>query len=741
MQKHAEKTNPHHRPKIGDWKPGQDLINWNDDNGLSYGRAPSGCDYRISGKDHCLMQFDKNGVLKAQKTPNANVVAAKLMALDLELLELGKKAPRNLVSTLQLRSQNPAGAAVVHEAHADTQASLEDRMAEQLGGFVSKRQAAQKAVDAELLAVTPFPQANSGSIVKLDIEQLFESPKNPRQDFDEEDIEGLAQSIVKTGGLMVAILARPIDNNALPYPDSNSIEPHYEIADGARRFRALKLLKKQKNPLGEKALVDIRPLTDAQLAEAFMTADRRKTLNPVEQARGFKNMLDVGHTVDTIATSLGISKGTVHGRLKLLELGKLALKLMGAGTLPPALATVIGRYPERLQEEALTRLLDGDDRDTGEGTLWHAKPGVDPWSAKQTDKVLVVGACMEHLQEHFTKSLKTTPFDQKDETLQVPVECWPERWEQSNGRPHEDSTVTAPACGGCPKNSRNMAKEVAGEDTRGDGKFGFCTGLACYQAKWDATLEQLRAKAKETGAIKVLTPAQSAKALRSGHMAEARYAKASEVVHEHPKKLTLGQLQAEVNKGLEEGEQLRTVIATTEDGKVEMVEKTELLKVLAAQGKKWAKKEQAASKGYDYAAAQRRDEAKRKIRGAVGHRVLAEMVQQIREKGPDLPLLRAMVEDADVYGYEDAEREVFGVKSQKDLEAFVEKKATQSDLIAMLYGRLLADDFSRGYGGYSDELLRAAKVRKLDLKKLEAEEKKKLADPAAADIPGGDDDE
>lgn len=594
--------------------------------------------------------------------------------------------------------------------------SLEDKMSTVLGGFVSKGMAAQKAVDAQLLAHTPFPETNGTERIALD--QLFESKKNPRQDFDEEDIDGLAKSIIKTGGLMVAILARPAQG------DRGFMQgdvPLYEIADGARRYRALQLLKKQGHELGDRALVDIRPLSDAQLAEAFMTADRRKTLNPLEQARGFKNMLDTGYTVETIATTLGVSTGTVHGRLKLLELGKLAGKWLGWGTLPSALATVIGRYPEQLQEVALNRLLNGDDRHTGAGEYWVAKDGHDEWDDEPKHKVLLAGACIEWLQENFTKSLKSTPFDQKDDTIQVPVECWPERWEQSNGKPHADSTVTAPACGGCPKNSRNMAKEVAGEDVRGDGKAGFCTGLPCYQAKWDATLAALRAKAKETGDLKVLTPAQSAKALKN-HYQDAPYAKASDVVHEDSKHRTWGQLRDEANKKLDDGEQLRKVIATTEDGKTEMVEKAELLKVLAASGTKWAKKESRAPGAHNYAATQARERQKGELQKAVAAEVLKGMVALIREKGPTLPLLRAMVDVE--YGY-DGELELFGLKSQRDLEAFVEKKATLNDLLALLYVRTTTHEYDRTYGGFSDEAERAASVLKLDLKQ-------RMKDAAAA---------
>jgi ParB/RepB/Spo0J family partition protein len=579
---------------------------------------------------------------------------------------------------------------------AEPRKSFEDQLADNFKGFVSKGQAAQKAVDAATLAGDAFPEATFTELI--DIEQLVESEKNPRQDFADEDIEGLAKSIIKTGGLMVAILARPAPGHSGPVP-------LYEIADGARRHRALRLLRKQKHELGDKALVDIRPLTDAQLAEAFMTADRRKTLTPFEQARGFSNMLEVGHTKETIASTLGISVGTVHARLKLLDLGKRARAMLLKGGLPPSVATPLARYPEALQAEALEQML-GDE---GYRHQLFAYAG-DMYG--DGDKVLNARACVEWLQENFTKSLKSPPFDQKDDALQVSMTCWPDREPLETAPGDSEGMVVAPACGDCPKNSRNLPREIAGEDLHGSGKHGFCTMPACYQAKWDATLEQLRAKAKQTKEIKVLSPAQSEKALKN-HYHDAPYVKASDVVHEDPKKRTWGQLLAAANEKLDEGEQLRKVIATTEEGKTELVERGELLKVLAGDGAKWAKQRAP----HDYKAQAARESVKRALQAAVGKRVLHEQLRHIRLKGFNLPALRAVIEST--YGHGEDELDFFGFKNRRELEKWIEKDATEKDLIALLYMRSLSDEYGSASSGYSDEVKRVAAELKLDLKELE----------------------
>lgn len=580
--------------------------------------------------------------------------------------------------------------------------SFADQMAEQLKGFVSKGQAAQKAVDAATVAAAPFPVSKGSELLDLDL--LEEHPNNPRQVFAK--LEQLAEQIVATGGLLIPIIARP-------HPSKPS---RYQIVAGARRYRALQLLKKR-SPIADRVLVDIRQLSDAQVAEAFLTENDRENLQPLEEAIGYDGMLKSGHSVETIASTLSVSTGTVHGRLKLLELGPKAKKLLLAGVLTTAIATPLGRYPKAMQDEALERMLDYRNREgLGQANLWRIGEWDTRWSSQtfpDEKKKLNVGMAIAWLQEHFTKSLKTTAFNQEDETIAVSEELWPLATEVEKG------TVLAPSCKVCPKNSNNMPAEVAGENVHSKGSSGFCTLPACYDEKWAHALKKLRSDAKEKGDVKVLNEAQSRAALKKNPYGyESKYAKLSEVNHRDPKKRTYGQCLDVVNKDLEEGEQIRKVLAVSDAGRAQLVNREEVESALAAKGEMPKPKKEAA--GYDYQAAHRREDAKRQLRNAVARETLWEYAKHLVEKGPKLDDLRAAVLAAsslDADG-EAAEAKAFGMKNGRELDAFIEKKATAIELTAMLLVRVLERETSP-WNGYSEETERQAKVLKVDLKKRE----------------------
>jgi ParB/RepB/Spo0J family partition protein len=545
--------------------------------------------------------------------------------------------------------------------------------------------------------------ASKGAVL-MDLFLLFESKMNPRQTFD--GLEQLAASIKTAGGLLVPIVARPT---------GDAEDDRLEIADGARRFRALELLKAQGHEL--RALVDVRPLTDAQMAEVMMMADQRDTLKPLEQARGYANMLAAGYTYDTIATTLGVSKGTVIGRCKLLELGPVAMKLFEKGVLTTAIATPLGRYPVALQNEAIEELFSERNREScGGGNTWRYEDR----RTHQGEKMLNVGLAIAWLQERFTRSLKSTAFDQADDMLYVPEELWP------LSQIHGQDGVTAPSCKECPKNSNNMPVEVAGENAHSRSRAGFCTLPPCFEAKWKLGLKKLRDEAKEKGE-KVLNETQSRKALQTKDQYgferhDPRYAKASEINHDDPKKRTWGALQTLANSNIEESEQIRTVVAISEDGKGTLVDKAEVLKVLGADPSlkcDWAKpKKEKASAAFNYQAQAQRENEKSKRREVIAREVLGKYVQVLREKGPTLPVMRILL---DQVGQDEAdlEHEAFGVKSSRELDTFIEKKATTNDLVALLYMRLAADAISYQHRGFAEETERSAKELKFDLKAAE----------------------
>lgn len=692
------------RPKIGEWKPGTDLIAWSNETGLWYGRGPSGWDYRISGQDHLLMMFDKNGHHHGQSA-HKSVDEAKMRAVEFELQQLGKKAPRNFVTPLQLPAAAPSSAT-------PDAPSFEHQMAVQMG-WAKPGPAEGTPVPLEQSKIDGFPASKGTEL--LDLDMLFESPHNPRKLF--KDIEPLARSILATGGLLQPIVARPVMEG-----------PHqrYEIAAGARRFRAMVLLSKQMNvDWADKVLVDIRELTDAQMAEAMMAEnDQRDGLLPLEQAMGYSNMLKTGFTIDTIAEKLGVSTGTVHGRLQLLKLGKEARRLVLEGKLPSSLATLIGRYPEALQEEALLELEDA-----------RTANGDETWNFN--DGTYNVRASLEYLQEHFTRSLKSTPFDQKDQSYPVPAELWPER----AGSHDKETPVAAPSCSECPRNSKNMAPEIAGENPDG-GRHGFCTLPPCFDAKRDAEGERLQAKAKEEG-LKLLPESKTWQLFRDRDSMAGNlgFVKADDVAPGDSKKRTYRQVIEEVTKKSELEPPAVQVALTQAAGRVDLFRESEALKVLAKGGVEWAKQQVAREKrakagrtsSAGPSAASQKTADKHLAQERVRATVFRKVIEHYLTVGLDLPALRAMIFAWPDEGPVDV-HEILNLKSRKEVTEWAEKKASLPELLALVYASAMGPEYEGSFrSGYTDEVERAAKVVKVDIKKLEEHEIAAIAAQRAAE--------
>lgn len=152
---------------------------------------------------------------------------------------------------------------------------------------------------------------------------LRASPLNPRKRFDDAAIDELAESI-HTEGLLQNLVVRPSPDD----PDK------YEIAAGERRLRAMLRLDNQGRwPRDRLVPVVVRDLTDLQLLQLATTENlARADMTPIEEARAFQRMLELGSDVETIALETGLSERTVKTRLALAErLVQPAIEMLEAG--------------------------------------------------------------------------------------------------------------------------------------------------------------------------------------------------------------------------------------------------------------------------------------------------------------------------------------------------------------------------------------------------------------------------
>ncbi len=167
---------------------------------------------------------------------------------------------------------------------------------------------------------TPTQKLSMTSPVAIPLDRLDIHEDNVRKAAeDQAGIEDLAADIAARG-LLQSLSVRPI-------LDADGQETgSYGIQAGSRRFRALKLLVKQKK-LAKNAPIPCIVKTDGH-AEADSLAEntQRQALTPLDEFRAFKAMADKGHGAATIAAAFRVSTLAVRQRLRLANGSPVILK-------------------------------------------------------------------------------------------------------------------------------------------------------------------------------------------------------------------------------------------------------------------------------------------------------------------------------------------------------------------------------------------------------------------------------
>ena len=176
---------------------------------------------------------------------------------------------------------------------------------------------------AALLGETMEPGAlgtREGALLSIPIEHLAPHPDQPRQHFDETEIESLAASI-REKGIVQPLVVRP-------GPGGEDGAP-YQIVAGERRWRAA-----QRAGLHELPAV-VRHLSDSESIEIALVENlQRRDLNPLEEASAYRRLIrEFDHRQEDVATALGKSRSHVANTVRLLDLPEKVKALVGDGTL------------------------------------------------------------------------------------------------------------------------------------------------------------------------------------------------------------------------------------------------------------------------------------------------------------------------------------------------------------------------------------------------------------------------
>ena len=164
----------------------------------------------------------------------------------------------------------------------------------------------RKALGKGLSALIPEKVLEKGGhkeeIIYVQSGQIKPNPFQPREDFNQQSIEELAQSIKEKGVIQPLLVRRKGDN--------------YELIAGERRLRAA-------NSLGLKEIpIIVRDVSDQDSLElALIENIQREGLNPIEEAHAYQHLIDKFQiTQEKISEVIGKARTTITNTLRLLKL-------------------------------------------------------------------------------------------------------------------------------------------------------------------------------------------------------------------------------------------------------------------------------------------------------------------------------------------------------------------------------------------------------------------------------------
>ena len=174
----------------------------------------------------------------------------------------------------------------------------------------------------------------------LPIYKIEPNPEQPRRDFDEEELQALADSITEHG-IIQPLTVRELGSG------------YYQIIAGERRWRAARLAE-----LAEVPAVIIEADDKKAMELALIENLQRQDLNPVEEALGYQSLMqDHGLTQEEAAKRVGKSRPAVANALRLLALPAEVLEKLRTGTLTPGHArAVLTLKTEKKQLEAAQKI-------------------------------------------------------------------------------------------------------------------------------------------------------------------------------------------------------------------------------------------------------------------------------------------------------------------------------------------------------------------------------------------------
>ena len=233
-------------------------------------------------------------------------------------------------------------------------------------------------------------QAEQSAYRMLPIYKVEPNPDQPRQDFDEEELQLLADSIAVHGIIQ-------------PLTVRETATGYYQIIAGERRWRAARLADLREVP------VVVMEADDRKAMELALIENlQRQDLNPVEEALGYQTLMeDYGLTQEQTASQVGKSRPAVANALRLLGLSPAVLESLRKGELTAGHArAILTLKSEKKQLEAAKKIIALGMSVRAAETLCKNMAKEKPAEVEPVFAVDYVAECEKSLSKHLGRGVK-----------------------------------------------------------------------------------------------------------------------------------------------------------------------------------------------------------------------------------------------------------------------------------------------------------------------------------------------
>ena len=225
----------------------------------------------------------------------------------------------------------------------------------------------------------------------LPVYKIEPNADQPRQDFDEEELQALSESI-QTHGVIQPLTVRELPSG------------YYQIIAGERRWRAARMAN-----LSEIPAVVIEADDKKAMELALIENLQRQDLNAMEEALGYQSLMqDYGLTQEETAGRVGKSRSAVANALRLLQLPEPITQMIRDGKLTAGHARAVLKIKAEKKQLEAAQKIAALDLSVRQAENLCANMAKDPVKKEETVTLAVdyVAECEKSLSKHLGRGVK-----------------------------------------------------------------------------------------------------------------------------------------------------------------------------------------------------------------------------------------------------------------------------------------------------------------------------------------------